>query len=491
MISFTQIPASFRTPGQQIEFDSSRAVSGLPPIDNRVLLIGQMLASGSAAAATIEPVTNAGSAIGLFGRGSQLARMAAAYLKADSYSELHAIALEDAAGSTAATCTATVTGPASSAGTIALMVAGHRIALGVAAAAAATGIAALIAAAVNALPDLPVSAAVGVAPNEHVVTFTARNKGTTGNDIDVRHSHFAGEALPEGVGLAITAMAGGATDPVLDALWAVIGDNSYRTIVLGNATATAIASAAGELDDRAGPARMLESVAYGARAGSQGTLAAFGAALNSELVTVLGIGDSPTHPAEAAAIYAAAAGYHSAIDPARPLHTLELTGMVAPRGEDQFTRAQRELLLKDGIATFTADRSGICRIERTVTTYQTDAFGLDDVAWLDLETVTTVFYLRASLRSRIAQKFPRHKLANDGTRYGAGQAIVTPMVIRAEVIALAREWEEAGLVEGLDQFIADLIVERDASDPNRVNALIPPDIVNQFRSFAAAIQFRL
>jgi len=73
----------------------------------------------------------------------------------------------------------------------------------------------------------------------------------------------------------------------------------------------------------------------------------------------------------------------------------------------------------------------------------------------------------------------------------AGQAIVTPNIIRSELIALAREWEEAGLVEGLDQFVADLIVERDQGNPNRVNALVPPDIVNQFRSFAAAIQFRL
>jgi len=113
------------------------------------------------------------------------------------------------------------------------------------------------------------------------------------------------------------------------------------------------------------------------------------------------------------------------------------------------------------------------------------------VSFLDLETPLTLFYLRATLRARIAQKFPRHKLAADGTRYGAGQAIVTPSTIRAELLALAREWEELGLVEGLDQYKADLIVERDATDPNRINALVPPNIVNQFRAFAAAIQFRL
>ncbi|MFO6448916.1 phage tail sheath N-terminal beta-sandwich domain-containing protein, partial [Erythrobacter sp. NE805] len=263
-ISFNTIPASFRTPGQHIEFDSSRAVSGLAPIENRVLLIGQKLAAGTAAALTIAPVSSAGQANQLFGQGSQLARMAAAYLAADSFSEVVAIALDDAGGSTKATSTLTVTGPATAAGTIALMVAGERLAIGVASGNSAIVIAAAIAAAITARPDLPVTAAVGGAPNQHVVTLTARNGGTNGNDIDVRHSHYAGEALPAGVGVAIVAMAGGATDPSLAAVWPVLGDNAYRTIVLGLMDATTYASAAAELDDRAGSARMLESIGYGA-----------------------------------------------------------------------------------------------------------------------------------------------------------------------------------------------------------------------------------
>jgi phage tail sheath gpL-like len=68
---------------------------------------------------------------------------------------------------------------------------------------------------------------------------------------------------------------------------------------------------------------------------------------------------------------------------------------------------------------------------------------------------------------------------------------VTPKVIRAELIALFIQWMEAGLVEGLAQFKKDLLVERNTSDPNRVDAIIPPDVINQFRVFAASLQFRL
>jgi phage tail sheath gpL-like len=36
-----------------------------------------------------------------------------------------------------------------------------------------------------------------------------------------------------------------------------------------------------------------------------------------------------------------------------------------------------------------------------------------------------------------------------------------------------------------------LIVERDSNDPNRVNVLYPPDLINQLRMFAVLAQFRL
>lgn len=95
------------------------------------------------------------------------------------------------------------------------------------------------------------------------------------------------------------------------------------------------------------------------------------------------------------------------------------------------------------------------------------------------------------MRSRISQKFPRHKLADDGTRYGIGQAIVTPSVIRAELIALHGELEEKGLLENLEAFKAGLVVERNLDDRNRLDVLAMPDLVNQFRVFAMQTRFVL
>lgn len=112
-------------------------------------------------------------------------------------------------------------------------------------------------------------------------------------------------------------------------------------------------------------------------------------------------------------------------------------------------------------------------------------------SYLDITTPATLGYIRYATKSRITQKYPRHKLASDGTRYSPGQAIVTPSVIRGELLALYRELEYAGIVENFDAYKADLIVERNGSDRNRVDVLAPPDIVNQFRIFAMQNMFVL
>ena len=94
------------------------------------------------------------------------------------------------------------------------------------------------------------------------------------------------------------------------------------------------------------------------------------------------------------------------------------------------------------------------------------------------------------LRTLVTSKYGRHKLANDGTRFGEGQAIVTPAVIKGELNGEYRIMERLGIVENSELFAKYLIVERDG-DSGRVNVLFPPDYVNGLRIFALLNQFRL
>jgi phage tail sheath gpL-like len=204
----------------------------------------------------------------------------------------------------------------------------------------------------------------------------------------------------------------------------------------------------------------------------------------------LGTNGAPTPVYEVAAINGAVAAFNLAIDPARPLQTLKLVGMLPPKS-DRWIRAERDSLLYDGIATYKVDPDGTCRIERQITTYQLNASGLPDASYLDINTPETLERIRYEQRATIAQNYPRHKLADDGTNYGAGQAIVTPKLVKATLIALYREFELRGWAEGFDEYVANLIVERDISDRNRINWRGTPNLVNQARVFAGKTQFIL
>lgn len=490
-ISLDSIPLSIRTPGQYIEIDNSMATGGLAAQQHRVLVIGQKLAGGAAAAGTPVRITSPGQALTAFGAGSMLARMFGAYKAVDTTIETWAFPLDENSEGVTATGKLAFSGPATAAGTLVLYIAGQRIQVAIASNDAATAIATKVNAAIGAVADLPVTSVVDESPNNSRVTLTSKWKGVSGNYIDLRANYYDGEALPAGVGVVVTAMSGGTGNPDVADVFSAIGDQQFQSFVLPYTDAANLTAIEGELEGRWGPLRQIEGMAYAAAVGSYATLATLGDARNSPFVSILGYDGSPMPPWEWAAAYAAQIARYGTEDPARPFQTLPLTGIMAPPVASRFTREERDLLLSDGISTFTMDPAGRVLIERAVTTYQEDSAGLPDVSYLDVNTPLTVAYLRFSLRARIAQKYPRHKLANDGTAYGPGQAIVTPSVIKAEILSLFKLWEAAGLVENIDQFKTDLMVERDADDRNRVNALIPPDIVNQFRVFAGSIQFRL
>ncbi|MEJ1409139.1 MAG: phage tail sheath C-terminal domain-containing protein [Candidatus Sedimenticola sp. (ex Thyasira tokunagai)] len=485
MISMNSIPSNNRVPLVYIEFDNSRAVMGTPGIEHKILVIGQRLATGAVAEGVPTRITSADQAEQAFGRGSMLAEMFAGLKQANRYTESWAIALDEAAAGNAATGTLTITGPATASGTLNLYIGGKRIRVGVTSGDDSNTIAATINAAVNADTSLPVTAGVVAG----VVTLTSRWKGETGNDIDLRLNYYQGESTPTGVAVAIVAMSGGSANPDIATAIAVMGDEWWNSIICPYTDAANLTALETELADRWGPTRMIDGIAYSAFNGTHAETGTFGNTRNSNLLSVMGVGASPTPPWIWASVNAAVAAASLSIDPARPLQTLPLTGILPPVVEDRWTMEERNLILYDGIASYTVDSGGRVLIERQITTYQENAYGVADPSYLDVTTPATLSYLRYATRARITQKFPRHKLADDGTRFGRGQAIVTPSVIRAELLALFRELEEKGLVENFDQYKTDLLVERNADDRNRVDVLSSPDLVNQFRVFANQIQF--
>ena len=95
-ISFDSIPASIRKPGKYFEFNTKLAVRTLPGNLQKVLAIGQRLASGTQPALAPVDVFSDEQAAQLFGRGSAAHLMARAAITANPYLQLTVIAVDDA-----------------------------------------------------------------------------------------------------------------------------------------------------------------------------------------------------------------------------------------------------------------------------------------------------------------------------------------------------------------------------------------------------------
>lgn len=328
-----------------------------------------------------------------------------------------------------------------------------------------------------------------------VVTLGACNAGAVANELDLRVNYADGEATPAGLTVAVVQPTGGASNPTLTSLITALGDSWYHVIAHPYTDATSLSAIETELASRFGPMRMVEGVAITAKSANYATAAALGATRNSPHSVIVGTNSSPTPPPEYAASVAGVVARYGAIDPARPLQTLSLSWVRAPAEGDRFTLANRNNLLQTGISTTRVGGGDVVQVDRLVTTYRLNAAGAPDTAYRSLETMLSLMYARTNFRNRIATRYPRAKLGNDSTRYPAGEAVITPAIGRAEAVAWFLDMATASPVvfdpSTLAQFKADLVVERNASDPNRLDFLLPPDLINQLVSTAAQIQFRL
>lgn len=486
-VSFNLLPARMRLNGFNVEFDNSAAWQGMALDAGRCLMVGQMLATGTATALVPVRISSHDAAINLFGRGSMLAEMAGGFKKSNEWGDLWVIPLNDNAAGQAATYKIVVTANSPAAGTLPLYIGGVRLSVGVAVNATASAVASAIAEAINAAVDLPVTATTSGGAGEVIVT--ARHKGEVYNGLDIRVGYYWGEAAPVGVSLTVTAMQAGSGNPDLADALARMGDTHYHYMVNPYTDGANLATLKTEIEERSGPVKQTECMVFMARAGTFGTLTTFGENQNFEWFSVLGVAKAPTMAHVLAASYGAVAMAALEDDPARPLQTLTLKGFLAPKSEDHLLATERNLLLYGGIASFNLAADGSAMLERTITSYRVNKYGLPDASYLDIETLATLSVLRRTLRARLSQKFPRHKLANDGTNFGPGQAIVTPSIIRTELIDLARGWEYRGWAEDILAFKATALVERNADDPSRVDARINPNLVNQFRRFGGLVQF--
>jgi len=408
-------------------------------------------------------------------------------------------------GATAATGKISVTAPPTEAGTIHLYIGGQHVPVNIGGTDTADDVALAIVAAIEAHDDLAVEAAIGTPVTD--VTLTCMFKGVHGNEIRVETNYYGqigGEIPPGGLTLTMPAtgfLTGGAGVPEFDDLIIAMGEHEFEYVAMPYTDSTSLAAWDEEYgfgdEGRWGWKRQHFGHIFSAVRGTYSDLITFGSQSspghNSGVISIMAFEElTPTPMFEMTAAYTAKAQRALSNDPARPLQTLQLNATLPAKLHDRFNWLEINSLASTGLAIQKCwEGSGYPQIAREQTTYQLNLYGHGDDAYELVTTLATLAKILRNQRHAITSKYPRHKLANDGTRFGPGQAIVTPGIIKAELINQYKMDEFNGLVEDTRNFKRFLLVERDPNNPNRLNVLYPPDLINQLRIFAVLAQFRL
>jgi len=469
-ISFDNIPASIRKPGKYFEFNTKLAVRTLPGNLQKTLIIGQKLAAGTVAQNLPTDIFSGDQAATFFGRGSILHLMCVAAIKAYPYLALTAVALDDNGAGVLAAGTITIANNATASGVLSVKIANQQVDIAVAAADTPTVIAAALVAQIAKQPDLPVTAGNAAG----VVTLTAKNKGTLGNEIKVSASITSGIATTA----VVVAMSAGATDPNIDTALAAVVAMGHNIIVTPYNTQTDLVKLRTHLALVSGPLEQRGAIGIFGHTGTLGASTTLAGLVNDGRQSGILVPSSRSLSYEVAAAFGAVVA--SEEDPARPLNTLELVGIDPSPIANRLSRTEQENALNNGITPSEIGPGDRVQIVRAITTYTLDPQAVPDISLLDLTTIRTLDYVRKACRERISLRFPREKLSSR-----------TAAKVRSELLDVLIKLEELEIVEEVEANKDGLLVERDLQDPNRLDAKIPCDVVNGLHVFAGRIDLLL
>jgi len=496
-ITLDEIPYNLQVPGAFYQVRANYSQAGLLPYPAKALLIGQMLPTGTAQPNTPYPVFAASDAQALGGGGSIIAQMAAAFIRANPWLPLEIIGVPDATAATKASGSFGITGTATQAGTLALYVAGIRIAVPVSVGDTA---ATVVANALSTAEQL-VSTLGGIPFSEGFLPFTptagtgaleiaALHGGTLGNTIDLRVNAQRGDATPAGLAVTVTAMAGGATDPVVTAALDAISSTWFTDIGICWNDANNVGIFEGVLATRYMAMGQLDAKGYRVIAGTPGTVQTAQTGLNSKYATTLPI-QNPMHPTWViCGAYAGACSYELANDPSRQLRGVALPGILPPAPADRYDETERNILLGAGMSTFTVAVDGTVQLERVVTENTTDANGIPSQAWHDIMVPATMSRIRYDWIGYVSLVYPRNKLAPDGSLAAEYDGtVVTPKRMRGAWAGRCRVYAENGWIVNTAATVAASTFVIDSNDPNRMNSRQQVNLIGNLMILAGDLEF--
>lgn len=476
-IQFDTIPNSILKPGDYFEFNTRLAVNTLPGNPQRMALLAPMIETtqNEGLANKAIPVYSTDDAARYYGAGSLASSMVAAAIRANPYLQLDVVALSPDSEGVAATGSVSITGTATSAGTLRVSVCAEQVAVSIAKGDTATVILKALEAAMAQVPSLLVTAkyAAATESSSEKVTLTATTTGEWGNSIGVEVITSA-----TGLNLVLNTMYGGELDPDITYGLDAIFSAGHNIIAIPFTSADALAALSEHLTKTGSAMEQRGAVGCAGWTAQMGAGITLSSGVDDGRISMPWYRASMKTPGQLAAAYAAVMA--SQEDPARPLNTLPLTGMDIVAPEFYESRTEQEKALHNGLTPIEVGPGNTVQIVRAISTYTVNAQGVSDPALLDITSIRTLDYTRKACRERISQRFPREKLS---TR--------TPPKVKSELYDVLLKLEDAEILENVAANKDKLIVQKSGTDPNRLDSVIPADVVNGLHVFAGRIDMIL
>ena len=480
-IDFVEI-FNLNIPFVQAELVKSAKTTGTLKQEYTALIFGQKTAAGTAVPNQVLDIFSPAEAEAKFGKTSMLSAAIGRYYDINKSVKLKVIALDDEGAGTQSDGKLTLTGTATSAGTLAFYVNGRAYRIAVAIGDAADDIAALMTTKIQTddKAQFTVVDALGV------LTLTAVHKGTYGNTLLAKMNYNADDETPQGITAVVADFANGAGDPDLETtgVIGILEANQFNLIAqpyTDNANLTLIDVA---LTDNFKATEQLDSFCVVAVNDTVTNLTTKTDIINSAFITILDNFSVFATGFEQAANMIGLVGDIAQSSPGSGYLNKELPGLLPL--EERIT-TERNVLAGGGVATNRVVGTKVI-VDRTVTTLQKDAQAIAiDIDDSDLRVFLTISYVRYTFVVRMSQ-YQNIKVGNDDDLFGAGVQVMTPNLYKQYLILNYEQLVKDAVCENLQVFEDSVVVEKVG---NRMDSTMQINVINVLLQQAMQIRYEV
>ena len=461
-------------PGSYTGYNYYAGPNGLPANIQKVLLIGDV-STAKASTTPVNKPTEIGTeteAYDFAGAGSVLMQMYKAAKKAWKYAQITMLRHGAVTGS-AATWESTLSGTATAAGIVSVIINGQKISVGVAKTDTAANVATALAAEVNNTPDAPVTAEAASAK----VTLTAKCAGAY---VSAAMGGLNVSVTSEAAGItagAVSATAGVGTVDLTTALTAAFPERFHIIVSPVNDESnlgklkTHLEAAAAPLEQR-GQRAICAMVSASATAAKTEALKH-----NYERLHIAAVKTKIN-----ATVWEIAAGlgaiFASNSKPNVPMNSVAIPGLATPDLEDKWSGEEQDILLYGGVIPLVEEDSQLC-IVRAVTT-RTKNSGSEWNKLNDTGVIASLDYFREAILSTHKAKFKNkviHALLADS--------------INEENKKVAEDLEKEEILRYIKEYEDQFVTQESTNVPGRMLCQIPAPVVPGLNQIYSTIDLYL